>query len=371
MPIKSLYLKNFRNFKHLLLEFDQKVNLIQAPNGAGKTNILESIYLSVYGKSFRPVSTYKDFFHSGLAIESAEYKDVLIKIERSDFSTQETVINWNNSSFSKTVYYLNEKTNIKRIYNLYPVILFAPNSVNLVSEDPSGRRDDLDQYLSIHISGYSRVLNSYNQSLKNRNTLLKSIREGIAKQSELEFWDKKIAHENCAIFELRREFFNKLNNYGSIYFSRIVVHESLKDKSFSVVYKPSVQPKAGVEYSKLILQKFLENREKEIKAGTTLYGVHRDDYTFLVDDFDLRYIGSRGQQRVAAFIFKIIQISYLINENNIHPVFLVDDILSELDARNKEILISIIKDLETQTIITSPGGVGTDLFDNFRLINLS
>jgi DNA replication and repair protein RecF len=363
MYINRLKLTNYRNFQSLDLEIDEHLNLMIAKNGSGKTNILESIYFSVFGKSFRGIESYLDFFYPGA-------KQTHIHIDRADLSVQDTIIFTNNGKYSKQILYLNEKTSITKIYRTYPVILFAPNSLDLVANDPRGRREDLDTYLNIFLDGYSSIFRKYYTSLKNRNNVLKAIREGRTRRSEIDFWNEKIIKEGAEIFAIRSEFFKKLDDFGQSIYSKILTHPSFLNQKFSVKYKPAIEVKTTEEYIEVIRAKFTQNEHKEIAAGTTLYGIHRDDYIFYLGDKDLRFIGSRGQQRVSAFILKVIQLIYLQKQNHTSPIFLVDDILSELDDINKNILLDIIVSLKVQTIVTTPNHFNSDYLRDFRVITL-
>lgn len=361
--IETLRIVNYRNFEDKSLVFSPHINLIIAPNGSGKTNLLESIYLSVFGKSFHQIDSYEDFLRPGT--DSA-----MIEVTRADGDKNRLSIIKNNDSYIKKVFINNKPVQIQSIYKKYPVLLFAPNSVNLVSDDPSGRREDLDQYLKIYYPGYAKALREYLYTLKNRNNLLKAVREGLTSKTELDFWTEKIAQENQVLYNLRGEFFSKLNSFGETYYNEILKHPSFKNKKFQVKYLPFMNCET-TNIKEPLIKKFNSSQEKEIAAGTTLYGVHKDDYAFTLEDRNLRYIGSRGQQRISAFVLKIIQLKYLQGELDLEPVFLVDDILSELDKTNREILLEIINNLGIQTIITSPDELEEKgILNNPQIVNL-
>lgn len=361
--IEKLRVVNYRNFEDKSFIFSPKINIIIAPNGSGKTNLLESIYMSVFGKSFHQIENYSDFLHPGA--ESAMIEIIRTNGEKSRIS----IFKKDNSYIKK--FFLNQKpAQIQSIYKKYPVVLFAPNSVNLVSDDPSVRREDLDQYLKIYYPGYAKSLRSYLYTLKNRNNILKAVRDGLTSKKELDFWTDKIVQENQVLYKFRSDFFDKLNNFGENYYPEILKHPSFNSKKFQVQYLPFMNVVTS-DFKEALLEKFISNQQKEISAGTTLYGVHKDDYAFKLEDKNLRYYGSRGQQRISAFVLKIIQLKYIQKEYDLEPVFLVDDILSELDKTNKMILLEIINNLGVQTIITSPEEINNiNVLDKPKMINL-
>ncbi len=361
MNITKLRLINFRNIRNLSVDFDSKVNVIIGQNGHGKTNLLESIYFAVYGKSFRPIQSYLDLIFKG------SYKSS-IHIERKDGSLQDVKIYPDGGIYHKEVFFMNEKVRNIEIYSKYPVILFAPNSLDLIIDDPRGRREDLDTYLSICIKDYAVLYRRYINTLKNRNKVIKAIKENRTGMKELEFWNEKLITEGSEILDMRIKFFDKLNSFRKDIFDKVIKHPSFANNEFVIKYKSSVTANDKSEYAEILREKLLSNRYKEISAGTTLYGVHKDDYVFYLGNKDLRFIGSRGQQRVSAFILKVIQLIYLQDLNKVQPTFLVDDILSELDCTNKKILLDIIQSLNVQVVITSPEELDQKFSKEFKLI---
>ncbi len=201
--IKSLKIKGYRN-----LSFDnelQKINLVIAANGSGKSNLLEAIYLSTLGRSFRPVQGLHEYLHP---------ESQFAKVEITNIDQDKLELIMANESVIKRKYVWNNKQKpISKLVGNIPVILFAPHSVNLVNDDPAGRRTDLDDFLSIVNSDYGELLGRYRKILKNRNALLKHLRDHNGDRSELKYWTAELLKLATEINRHRVEFFTSVEEF--------------------------------------------------------------------------------------------------------------------------------------------------------------
>jgi DNA replication and repair protein RecF len=338
--IKALQLQNYRNLETLSADFNTGVNIVVAPNGSGKTNLLESIYFTSYNKVFRTIENTKQLVTSG-----KEYSRVTAQ------SVSQSELEKHIDSNGKITSFLNKKSTLaSKLSEKMPCILFAPSSVNLVDGDPSVRRDDLDAFLSKVDVEYKYALTEYKRILKQRNALLKLIKEGKSNGDSMEFWDNKIINLSHLIYTLRIKYLDILNVSSSeIELERYTpvnmkYTEHLDVERFEDKFEG---------YRAELERKITTGRTKEVSAGKTLYGAHRDEISIYMNSIELRYLGSRGQQRIGAFIYKLTQHFLLKKLKEESPVFLIDDLMSELDNRNREICGKIISMNVEQSILTT------------------
>lgn len=338
--IKNVTIKNYRTIKDFDSNLSPGINLIVAKNGSGKTNFLESLYFASAGYSFRPIVSFSD-------VIGEEDEFAKVQIEK-DTNSIEYVVSKTKDRLSRK-YKLNTKvTSVNKLATKLPFILFAPQSVNLVSGEPQIRRDDIDDFLSFTIAGYSTTSSRFRAMLKNRNALLKQLREEPYRQNELSFWTNEIIELGNKIFQERHKFFSE--NQSFMFDEALKIFHDFKD--FEVKYVPNTENNPNL-YLETLRNKFEQNVQKEIIVGKTLYGAHKDDYDLLLNGKNLRYLGSRGQQRIGAFILKVAQYKYMLKYNEIHPVFLLDDIFSELDNEHRTRLSDLLMSLNEQIVITT------------------
>ena len=343
MVIKSLKLKNYRNYELLNLTFDPKTNILYGDNAQGKTNILEALYLSGTTKSHRGT---KD-------------RD-LIQFGR-DESHLETVVEKNGVLFQIDMHLKKNspkgiainKIPIRRAGELFGIVhfvFFSPEDLNIIKEGPAGRRRFIDLELSQLDKVYLSNLSNYNRIINQRNSLLKEIVYQKDLIDTLDIWDMQLAEYGTKIIERRKKFIDEVN--------RIIggIHEKLTGGRENI--ELSYESSAG----ELSMEKMLrKNRERDIRFKSTSAGPHRDDLCFRVGDLDIRKFGSQGQQRTAALSLKLSEIELVKMLIHDTPILLLDDVLSELDKNRQNYLLDSIHDI--QTVITC---TGLDEFVNHR-----
>lgn len=340
--LETVSIQNYRNLKDLNIPISEKINLIIASNGSGKTNFLEVVYYSIFGESFRPLEN--NFELLGL-------KDSPLKISlKFDLEKLDVVINNNQRKFILN----NKKVFLSKLPQRFPVILFAPQSVDLVSREPGLRRQDMDHFLSIIDKNYKDLISRYKQILKNRNSLIKMIRENRARREDLQFWTDKMIDTSDQIFQIRIKFFEeiKLEMRKTI----DLLGADLGDDSFNsldINYISSLGEVNIENFSTRLADKFGENIDKEIVVGKTLYGIHKDDFQVTLRESNLRYFGSRGQQRIGILLFKLAEAFYIKKLFEKMPLILLDDLMSELDNDNREKIATILLKLDAQIVMTT------------------
>lgn len=343
MIIKSIELANFRNYETLDLQFDKGTNILYGDNAQGKTNILEAIYVVATTKSHKG-SKDRDIINF-----NEEEAHIRAYIEKEGL---ETKIDMHlRKSKSKGIAIDGQK--IKKaadLLGLLNVVFFSPEDLSIIKAGPAERRRFVDMELCQLDNFYLYNLNHYNKIVNQRNKLLKDIYFSPQLKDTLSIWDSQLVSFGSKIIERRKIFVDQLNEI--IY----DIHKKLSGdrEELYIQYEPDVLIES-------FETKLRINQEKDIKLKQTTVGPHRDDFSFLVGDIDIRKFGSQGQQRTAALSLKLSELELVKKITKETPVLLLDDVLSELDANRQNYLLNSIGDI--QTIITC---TGLDEFINNR-----
>ena len=344
MVIKSLKLKNYRNYDFLDLNFDPKTNILYGDNAQGKTNILEALYLSGTTKSHRGTKD-RDIIQFG-----------------HDESHLETVVEKRGSCFQIDMHLKKnspkgiaiDRIPIRRASELFGIVhfvFFSPEDLNIIKEGPAGRRRFIDLELSQLDKIYLSNLSNYNRIINQRNSLLKDIYGQEHLMETLDIWDMQLVSYGTKVLERRRKFISEVNEIISdIHYKLTGGREKIR-----LTYEESI--------GNLTLEQSLsKNRERDIRMKSTSAGPHRDDICFMTEEgLDIRKFGSQGQQRTAALSLKLSEIEHVKKLIGDTPILLLDDVLSELDKHRQNYLLDSIN--EIQTIITC---TGLDEFVNHR-----
>lgn len=337
--IDNIKLNNYRNISSINLNLNPGISILVQRNGFGKTNFLESIYYTIFRNSFRNVKTYDELINIG-----ADFAKVNIEIGLDNLELVAT----SKPKLSRTVKLNGKRVPLKVPPEKFPILLFAPHSVDLVSGEPSLRRNDLDNVLSILNPQYSEWISKYKKILRNRNALIKAIGEGKATKKQLVYWTEEISKYGALIHSQRHVFFEDILDFMRSTTS-LIYHDI---KTVHANYIPNLNNKLE-NIENAYLEKYKENEDKEIIVGKTLYGVHKDDFEFKFGEGQsLRYQGSRGQQRLCSFIFKLAQHNLLKEKYDKKAVLLIDDIFSELDTSHRENIGRFLISLDNQIIMT-------------------
>lgn len=343
MIIKSIDLKNFRNYEINNIEFDEKTNIFYGDNAQGKTNILEAVFLSGTTRSHKGV---KDVEMIKFDSDEAHIKSVICKKNidyRIDMHLKK------NKSKGIAVNGIPIKKS-SELYGMVNIIFFSPEDLNIIKTGPSARRRFMDTELCQLDKIYVSNLINYNKSIDQRNKLLKDISYNPSLEDTLDIWDMNIVRYGSEIIKRRTVFINDLNSI----IGKIHLNLSGGKEELLIKYEPSV--------SEDIFEKnLLESRERDKKSKMTGCGPHRDDIIFTINGIDIRKYGSQGQQRTTALSLKLAEIELVKQSIGDTPILLLDDVLSELDSNRQNYLLNSIHDV--QTIITC---TGLDEFINNR-----
>lgn len=331
MLIKSIRLVNFRNYEDNSFSFSLDTNQIIAPNGTGKTNILEGIYVSSCGKSNRGVHD-KELIRFGESfyriecdyVTDGDEKKIIIAC---DLDKKKITIN--DVPIKKTSELIGELA----------IVAFAPDDLSVIKGSPSLRRRLIDSVLCQIDSKYLFALNRYKKILMQKNKLYK--RKNVS-HDEIKTWNEGLLEHGCVIFEKRKEYIEELEKTAS---------EKYKDmlgKELKFVYKS--------DFEKIDIDKLNSYIEKEIVMRQSLIGIQKDDIEILVDNKLAKNYSSQGQIRSIVIAIKLAEIAILESNFGETPVLLLDDVMSELDEERRAYISGHIKNV--QTIITSTDGTG-------------
>lgn len=347
MIISSLQLTNFRNYRRKTFEFFPQVTLVVGPNGSGKTNLLEGIYLLATGRGWRTSSTEEMIrFDAEVSHIIGKVSDVS-KVSEVSKAGEDQVLHItltrgfiNGKRTSKLRYQVNGAGKRKADFvGRLKVVLFEPESLDIVVGEPRARRAFLDELLTQTDQEYVRALSVYAKALRSRNRLLDRIREGKEREEVLEYWERALVKHGTAIQEARRKLIEWIDT---------------SFKGLEVTYQPRVMSQARLD----------RYRQREIAAGFTFVGPQRDDMVIaqargpkrhakgrVGEALGLAAFGSRGEQRMAVLRLKLLEAEWIKKESEEKPVILLDDIFSELDEEHKKMVGSLVKD--RQAIITA------------------
>lgn len=334
MEIKSVELKNFRNYTLQKVGFKSGLNILEGKNAQGKTNLLEAVFLCAIGKSPR-TNKEKELlkWNEQMGKVTIEFtkKSGTKKIELYLFSNQNKAIKINGVPIKKLGELMGE---LNAIY-------FSPDELKLVKESPDERRRFMDIDLCQFNKNYFYALNKYNKILNQRNKLLKSGNLQSIKET-ISIWNEQLSEQACYIILKRLELIDKLKVFAER------AHYYLTDNQEKMVLSYVGLTDTSKETLKQKLVKLYETSlEKDLNLGYTTVGPHRDDIKIMVNDVDIRHFGSQGQQRSCALSLKLAELEIFKSNLGEYPVLLLDDVLSELDEFRREKLLKIINNFQT------------------------
>lgn len=333
MRISNLKLNNFRNYNNFEGEFSPSLNLFVGDNAQGKTNFIEAIYIIGATKSFRRAEQ-DDFIkinEQGAIIKAVVLKKDLEKeIIFKFIANQRKEIIVNNKRINKSSDYIG---NIN-------ITLFSPDDLLLIKGDASYRRRFIDALLCQTDKLYLTCLINYQRVLKQRNTVLKEIKNKEKKYMDLEPWDEQLCEYATEICIKRDKLSQNINEMAN------KVQKIIKNsEDLSIQYIDSIwqgKEKIDKQYVEAFKDKLREVQKEEITRGTSLIGPHRDNLEISINQLSTRYFGSQGQQRSAAISMKMAEVEYIYHIMQEYPVLLLDDIFSELDDNRKHFLFNYL-----------------------------
>ncbi len=358
MYLKKLELKNYRNYGSVSLNFDKNTVLILGDNGNGKTNLLESIYYLSTGRSHRTFSQDEiikwgsdcSIIRALVSSDKSDVKDCLIEIE---------IRRENGIRIRVDEIYCSKKSDF---VSILPSIIFSPDDLRIVKSGPLERRNFLDSILERIDKQYSGQRLQYNKILTQRNSLIKSIC-GESKDvagSTLEAWNENMVKYGAGLIkkryklltDFREEYMSHMNSFfkGADADLFYVFSWDRQDNTYGTAVRENNY--AECDFENIFRSKLKQSLKKDLIYKKTTIGPHRDDFVILLNGRNVRYFGSQGQQRVASISLKLCELGVLRKRFKADPVFLLDDIFSELDIERKKKLVKIIGS-SLQTFVTA------------------
>ncbi|MCL2813734.1 MAG: DNA replication/repair protein RecF [Oscillospiraceae bacterium] len=358
MRIEKVGIKNYKNIESADIEFENGINILIGENANGKTNAVEAIYQFAQGKSFRTKNNADSISFGEMDCDlSLDYvsdnsnrrSNMKIKLQKSkgDKNDKLKMFFFNGVQVKKIVEFIGN----------FRAVLFTPDHLGLVKGNPDTRRKFIDMAISQIKPVYLSYLIDCNRVLVQRNHLIKHIKqtgESGEKLEQFHIWTKKLAKYAAVITRYRGEYTERLKEYVPKFYNGL--SQGREAINFSYVsninkYDKEFKDFHDFEACELLYGEVLERGQKEeLAAGTTLYGCQRDDLHIEIDKKSAREFASQGQQRSAVLSLKLAEGDISKISHGEYPVFLLDDILSELDRSRQAFILKNLSD--RQVLIT-------------------
>ena len=337
MYVRSLEFKNYRNLVDNKIEPSEKINVFYGNNAQGKTNVLEVLWLFCGGHSFKGAKEN----------EFIKFGEKFAKIKATFFSQnreQEAEIIFNNNKKEVVINGV-KKNSSASLIEKFNAVVFSPEDLTLVKRGPSARRRFIDSAICREKLRNAIVISKYNQTLNQRNALLKDIYRHPELRDTLDIWDDTLCSLGAKIIFQRLSYIDKLSSDAEKY------HYGISDNTekLQIVYSSNCSAKFG-DSEQEIFEKFSEylkkSKKDDIQSGLTNIGPHRDDFNIIINGRKAKVFASQGQQRSAVLSLKLAEANVLSELTGENPVILLDDVLSELDNKRRDFLLNKIKNYQ-------------------------
>ncbi|MFB6340740.1 DNA replication/repair protein RecF [Saccharicrinis sp. FJH62] len=325
MFLERLSVVNFKNIEQADLDFCSKINCFIGDNGVGKTNLIDAIYYLSFCRSYFNASDSLSIKHEegffmlqGIYQRQGKEENISCGLKRK----QKKQVKRNKKEYQK----------LSEHIGLLPVVMVSPADSRLISEGSDERRRYIDGVISQYDRHYLNALIQYNKVIQQRNALLKQLRESRSyDRSLIEILDQQLVHWGTLIYEVRKNFIDKLipvfQNYHDII--------SIGRETVNIAYESNMHEP---EYLKQLEGSF----EKDLILGFTSLGIHKDDLVPYIDGYPIKKIGSQGQQKTFLISLKFAQFEFIRKVNNISPILLLDDIFDKLDSYRVEAIVKLV-----------------------------
>lgn len=350
MKCQSITFNSFRNIESETCRFCDGVNVLWGKNAQGKSNILEGIYFFARGRSFRGAKEKEMILFKK---EMAELSLDFIK----DTDKYPVTLTARIPAEGRKALFRNgaKLQSSKEMIGNFRAVLFCPAHLSLVGGGPALRRNFMDIALSQLYSSYLDSLSCYNRAMAQRNALIKKVQSmGGRNPYDTAIWEtyaEQMAHHGARVFEKRLEYMSCLSEE----IEKLFFEMTEGAEAPSVSYRSSVLGDGEEDIREMgkakLFSALTENIDREINFGSTLYGVHKDDIAVKLNGKDAKTYASQGQQRSLALSMKLAEGELSKKIGGEYPVFLLDDVLSELDAHRRKFVLQSLRD--RQLIVTS------------------
>ncbi|MCS7178344.1 MAG: DNA replication/repair protein RecF [Anaerolineae bacterium] len=375
MRIRSLSLENFRNYIRLEMEWPEQPVLLVGGNAQGKTSLLEAIYYLATGRS--PLTGMdRQLINWTAEQEGLSYARLRTEVVgRHQVREIEMVLSVSPNAngiprLQKSIRVDRRPQRLRDLTGCLNVVLFLPQDVELVAGPPAGRRDYLDATLSQVDRTYAAALETYGETLRERNALLRHLAEEGGDPAQLDPLDERLARSGVVVAQGRHRLVGELSRHAGPFHAELTGGQEWLRLEYHPNFDPASPPALTYQRPLLVepgglppgvsledlerafLQRLRQRRREEIERGMTLTGPHRDEVRFRVGDVDLGLFGSRGQQRTAVLALKMAQLAWMQEIAGEDPILLLDEVLAELDEARRAALLSLVDRVE-QAILTA------------------
>jgi len=326
--LRSLYLRNFRNYQEAEVQFSPKLNIIYGDNAQGKTNILEAIYLIATGRSFR-TQHLSELIRSGESfffLEAQIVRDAVSQTVQISFDGQNRQLRLDANSYNS----------FHPLLGILPSVLYTPCDIELISGSPAERRRFLNLHLAQSDPLYVHHLARFWRAMKQRNCLLKS-----RKKEGIECWETEMAGSAEYIVKARQEMIEELKVPLTEQSRKLTGNKEAHELQFQI------------SQSKTYLAQLQKNRPREMELGMTLTGPHRDDLSLLIDQKPARLFASEGQKKTSIAALRLAEWERLCQRVGANALMGIDDLGLHLDETRQKLLRSALDSLG-QVFITTP-----------------
>lgn len=326
--ITQIKLYHFRSYSLYETTLAPGGTVIIGPNGTGKTNLLEAIYVALRGSSFR--GSLADCMQH-------DQTQTIIHLETDNASRRLQLLRTADGTINKEFTINDSRSKLLPRKHRLPVVLFEPSELRLISSSPSRRRDFLDGILSRLDMQYEATLRAFHRTLLQRNELLKHPHETTQNwRDHLFAWDIKFVQLATHIAQARAEFLAK----HEMTLSNVYAALAGRKTAFAAAY----QANASLDrYEQALLDRLQRARDYEIATGHTSAGPHREDFTIFLHSQPAIKVASRGEMRTIMLAFKLLELELQTKASQSRPLILLDDVFSELDATREKLLQETIQ----------------------------
>ncbi|MBE5755378.1 MAG: DNA replication/repair protein RecF [Clostridiales bacterium] len=338
MRVKWLKLKNFRNYDELAVEFFDGINLISGKNGQGKTNMVEAVMLSALTKS--PRTSHDE----DMKLEGTDGTVAELCVERNfgDVTIKTTINNETKKTFFINT---NEAKKLSEVFGNLVAVYFSPNDLKIVSGGPNERREFMDTDISQLSGSYYNLTQRYEKVLIQRNKLLKMVHDKALLETQIEVWDNQLAYLAGLIIKTRKNFIQKIT---------VPANETMKNISKNAdelkISYVGAKGETAKEIEEEVSKSLKNNLSRDMELGYTSIGPHRDDVKFELNGRDSKVFASQGQQRSIVLALKIAEMKVFETEMGEKPIFVLDDVFSELDSSRQKKMFEMLSG--TQVLMT-------------------
>ena len=336
MLITSLSLQSFRSYESCLFSPGSGINLLIGENAQGKTNLLEAVFYCCFGRSHRTAKD-KDL----IAYDKDEARITLHSVKTETAHKLQIRLSQEQGRQIRA-----DDLPLSRIGDLMGLlncVLFAPEHLSIVKEGPAERRRFMDMELSQTYPAYFFVLQQYMRVLRQRNILLKSLKEQPELMQTLPVWNQQLASNGFKLMQYREAFCQHLSH---------LAQENHRDISGGIeTLNVSYTPDCDVQDEQELLERIERAQREDFRRYTTTVGPHRDEMALNLDGREIRSFGSQGQIRTAALALKLSELDLIRKETGEWPILMLDDVMSELDDKRQQYLLERI--LPVQTFVTT------------------